>query len=134
MCNTAVVKRMKGKCQCTIPEEQSNWSERAKVKGSLAQNCEAVHGLGQLQKGPSPEHTSEKSVSTVKLVMGRDKMAVAQQLRVEWSGVETSGGFAYLWFCSSSALVHLYSRPTPPPKRPKAGDLSVSRLSVCKMS
>lgn len=48
--------------------------------------------------------------------MGRDKMAVAQQLRVEWSGVETRGGFAYLWFCSSSALVHLYSRPPPTQK------------------
>lgn len=111
MCNTAVVKRMKGKCQCTIlfwQEEQSNWSERAKVKGSLAQNCEAVHGLGQLQKGPSPERTSEKPISTAKLVMGRDKMAVAQQLRVE-----TSRGGSPI-FGSAPVVPWFFSTATPP--------------------
>lgn len=51
--------------------------------------------------------------------MGWDKMA--EQRGAEWK-VE---GVVYLWFCSSCALVHLYSPP-----RPRGEEWSVSRLCV----
>lgn len=50
-------------------------------------------------------------------------MAEAQS-REEQSGKQR--GFAYLWFCSSSALVHLYS----PPKAPGMGFKCVKALCV----